>query len=325
MRDPYDVLGVSKSADEAEIKRAYRRLAKKLHPDANKDDPKAQDKFAELNTAHEILEDKEKRGQYDRGEIDAEGKPRAPEFAGFGGGRGGPGGGPGGFSGFDGDTIFESFSFGPEGMRRAGRRGASPGGQAGGGFEDIGDIFGFGRQRRSAGGGFAPQPGADMEISLPVSFEEATEGASKRVGLPNGKQIDIKIAPGTREGHRMRLKGQGEPSPMGGPPGDAYVTIAYAPNPTFERDGDDLRQLVDVPLPDAVLGAKVRVPMLAGAVDLSVPAWTSGGRLFRLRGKGLPNATGGHGDMLVRVNVVLPKEKDAELEALMRKLKGDEG
>lgn len=311
MRDPYEVLGVSKTADEAEIKRAYRRLAKKLHPDANASDPKAQDRFAELNTAHEILSDKEKRGQFDRGEIDAEGKPRAPEFTGFGGGgrRG-----PGGFSGFDGDTIFESFSFGPEGMRRS----SSQGGR---GFEDMGDIFGFGRQRRSAGGGFAPQPGADMEISLPVTFEEATEGASKRVGLPNGKQIDIKISPGTREGHRMRLKGQGEPSPMGGPPGDAYVTISYAAHPTFERDGDDLRHAVDVALPDAVLGAKVRVPTLSGAVELAIPAWTSGGRTFRLRGKGLPTAAGGHGDLLVRVNLVLPKEKDEALEALMRQLR----
>lgn len=315
MRDPYDVLGVSKTADEAEIKRAYRKLAKKLHPDANASDPKAQDRFAELNTAHEILSDKEKRGQFDRGEIDAEGKPRAPEFTGFGGG--GPRRGPGGFSGFDGDTIFESFSFGPEGARRTSSRGG------GGGFEDIGDIFGFGRQRRSAGGGFAPQPGADMEITLPVSFEEATQGASKRVGLPNGKQIDIKIAPGTREGHRMRLKGQGEPSPMGGPAGDAYVTISYATHPVFERDGDDLRQSLDVPLADAVLGAKVRVPTLTGAVELAIPAWTSGGRTFRLRGKGLPNATGGHGDLLARVNVVLPTEKNAELEELMRKLKGE--
>ncbi len=314
MRDPYDVLGISKTADEAEIKRAYRKLAKKLHPDANASDPKAQDRFAELNTAHEILSDKEKRGQYDRGEIDAEGKPRAPEFTGFGGG--GPRRGPGGFSGFDGDTIFESFSFGPEGARRTSRGG-------GGGFEDIGDIFGFGRQRRSAGGGFAPQPGADMEITLPVSFEEATQGASKRVGLPNGKQIDIKIGPGTREGHRMRLKGQGEPSPMGGPAGDAYVTISYATHPLFERDGDDLRQSLDVPLVDAVLGAKVRVPTLTGAVELAIPAWTSGGRTFRLRGKGLPNATGGHGDLLARVNVVLPAEKSAELEELMRKLKGE--
>lgn len=316
MRDPYDVLGVTKTADEAEIKRAYRKLAKKLHPDANVDDPKAQDKFAELNTAHEILSDKEKKGQYDRGEIDAEGKPRAPEFTGFRGGHGGPGG----FSGFDGDTIFESFSFGPEGMRRHARR-PGAGGGGGAGFEDLGDMFGFGRQRRSAGGGFAPQPGADIEVTLPVSYEEATHGAAKRVALPSGKQIEIKIAVGTREGHRMRLKGQGEPSPTGGPAGDAYVTITYAPHAMFERDGDDLKQAVDVPLPDAVLGAKVRVPTLSGAVELNVPAWTSGGKVFRLRGKGLPHAAGGHGDILVRINLTLPRTADAELEALAHKMR----
>ncbi len=310
MRDPYDVLGISKTADEAEIKRAYRRLAKKLHPDANTSDPKAQDKFAELNTAHEILADKEKRGQFDRGEIDAEGKPRAPEFSGFGGGRR-----PGGFSGFDGDTIFESFSFGQGGSRRGGAA-------QGGGFEDIGDIFGFGRQRRSAGGGFQPSPGADAELSLSVSYEDATEGTKIRVTLPNGKQIEIKIAAGTREGHRMRLKGQGHPSQMGGPAGDAYVTINYAAHDVFERDGDDLHQNVDVPLADAVLGAKVRVRTLSGAVELNVPAWTSGGRTFRLRGKGLPKATSGHGDMKVRINLVLPDEKDEALVELARKWHG---
>lgn len=306
MRDPYDVLGVSKGADEAEIKRAYRRLAKKLHPDSNKSDPKAQDKFAELTGAYDLLSDKEKRGQYDRGEIDAEGKPRMHDFAGFGGGRK-----PGGFSGFDGDTIFESFSFGPEGARRQGPRA--------GAFEDFGDLFGFGRQRRAAGGSFQPQPGADTEMTLPISFEEATTGASKRVFLPNGKQVDVKIAPATREGHRMRLKGQGEQSLMGGPAGDAYVTISYAAHPQFRREGEDLRYEAAVPLEDAVLGAKVRVPTLSGAVDLNVPAWTSGGRTFRLRGKGLPKATGGHGDLLVSVSITLPAEKDPELEALMRK------
>lgn len=311
MRDPYDVLGVAKGADEGEIKRAYRRLAKKLHPDSNTDDPKAQDKFAELTGAYDLLSDKEKRAQFDRGEIDAEGKPRMHDFAGFGGGRARPGG----FSGFDGDTIFESFSFGPEGARRQG------GGRAGGGgaFDDIGDLFGFGRQRRSAGGGFQPQPGADIEITLPVSYEEAAAGASKRVGLPNGKQVEVKIAAGTVEGHRMRLKGQGEPSPMGGPSGDAYVTVSYAPNPQFRREGDDLRHEVPVPLEDAVLGTKVRVPTLTGAVDLNIPAWTSGGKVFRLRGKGLPRSSGGHGDLLVQVTLSLPADQDPELEALMRK------
>jgi len=312
MRDPYDILGVAKAADEAEIKRAYRRLAKKLHPDANQDDPKAQDKFSELNSAYEIVSDKDKRGQYDRGEIDAEGKPRAPDFAsGFGGGRQRPGG----FSGFDGDTIFESFSFGPEGVRR-GRRG---GGES---FEDASDLFGFGRQRRSAGGGFTPPAGADVELTLSVSYEEAREGCSKRVHLPNGKLFDVKIAANTLEGHRMRLKGQGEVSPMGGAAGDAYVTITYAAHPQFRREGEDLRLDVAVPLEDAVLGAKVRVQTLSGAVELTVPAWTSSGRVFRLRGKGLPKAAGGHGDLLANISVMLPADQDADLEALMRKRRG---
>ncbi|MGU3494106.1 DnaJ C-terminal domain-containing protein [Xanthobacteraceae bacterium A53D] len=320
MRDPYDILGVKRSADEAEIKRAFRQLAKKLHPDANASDPKAQDKFAELNTAYEILSDKDKRGQFDRGEIDAEGKPRAPDYAGFGGAGTGGRRQRGGFSGFDGDTIFESFTFGPDGQSGYSRRGGRPGAGAGGGaFDDIGDIFGFGRQQRSAGGGFSPKPGENVEISLPVELEEAAQGASKRVTLPNGKQIDLKVAPGTLEGHRMRLKGQGEQSFEGGPAGDAFVTITYAPHPKFRREGDDLRTELMLPLEDAVLGAKVRVPTLSGAVELNVPAWTSGGRTFRLRGKGMPKAEGAAGDLLVTTNIALPEGKDADLEALLRK------
>jgi len=314
MRDPYDVLGVAKGADESEIKRAYRRLAKKLHPDANRDDPKAQDKFAELTGAYDLLSDKQKRGQFDRGEIDAEGKPRMHDFASYpGAGRGRPGGYPG----FDADTIFESFSYGPEGGRRQAPRG--------GAFEDIGDLFGFGRARRGGGagaGGFQPQPGADTELTLAVSYEEAVAGAAKRVTLPNGKQVEVKVAANTLEGHRMRLKGQGEPSATGGRAGDAYVTISYAPHAGFRREGEDLRHEVPVPLEDAVLGAKVRVPTLTGAVDLNVPAWTSGGKVFRLRGKGLPKASGGHGDLLVEITLALPADKDPELEALMRKRRG---
>ncbi|WP_029006042.1 DnaJ C-terminal domain-containing protein [Azorhizobium doebereinerae] len=311
MRDPYDILGVAKTADEAEIKRAFRRQAKKLHPDANASDPKAQDKFAELNSAYEILSDKDKRGQFDRGEIDAEGKPRMHDFAGAGGrGR------SRGFSGFDGDTIFESFSFGPEGQTGYTRRG---GAGRGGNFDDIGDIFGFGRQQRSAGGGFTPKPGENVELTLTIELEEAALGASKRFTLPSGKQVDLKVAPGTLEGHRMRLKGQGEASFEGGAPGDAFVTITYAPHPRFRREGDDLRTEIMVPLEDAVLGAKVRVPTLSGAVELNIPAWTSGGRTFRLRGKGMPKADGGHGDLLVTTNLSLPETPDPEIEALLRK------
>lgn len=311
MRDPYDILGVAKSADEAEIKRAFRRQAKKLHPDANVSDPKAQDKFAELNSAYEILSDKDKRGQFDRGEIDADGKPRMHDYAGFGGAGARPG--SRGFSGFDGDTIFESFSFGPDGQRGHTRRGRPES------FDDIGDIFGFGRQKRAAGGGFTPRAGADVELTLTVDLEEAAQGASKRFTLPSGKQVDLKIAPGTVEGHRMRLKGQGEASLEGGAAGDAFVTVQYAPHPKFRRDGDDLRTDLAVSLEDAVLGAKVRVPTLSGAVELNVPAWTSGGRTFRLRGKGMPKTAGGQGDLLVTLTIALPETRDPELEALLRK------
>ncbi len=156
-------------------------------------------------------------------------------------------------------------------------------------------------------------------MTVTVDLEEAAQGASKRVTLPNGKTVELKIAAGTAEGHKMRLKGQGEQSFEGGSPGDAFVTIAYAPHPRFRRDGEDLRTEVMVPLEDAVLGAKVRVPTLSGAVELNVPAWTSGGRTFRLRGKGMPKTGGGAGDLLVTTNVALPETPDAELEALLRK------
>ncbi|WP_029349985.1 J domain-containing protein [Bosea sp. 117] len=323
MRDPYDVLGVARTADQNEIKRAFRKLAKKLHPDANKADPKAQEKFAELNSAHEILSDPEKRGQFDRGEIDAEGKPRG--FEGFG--PGGPGGGGfGGFrrgaGGFRGDpndeTIFESFSFGPEGMRR-GRGGAGPQG-GGGGFEDvISDILGGGfRRGGSAGAGAHPSRGSDIELKVPVPLERVVEGGPVKVHLPNGRTVEVKIPADVAEGHRLRLKGQGEESPFGGAPGDAYVVVAYAPHHQFRVDGADLRLDLPVPLADAVLGAKLRVPTLSGAVELSIPAWTNSGRTFRLRGKGLPKGEGARGDLLATARVTLPDTPDPELEALMR-------
>ena len=324
MRDPYEVLGVAKSADQNEIKRAFRKLAKKLHPDANKDDPKAQDRFAELNAANELLSDPEKRGQYDRGEIDAEGKPRG--FEGF------PGGSAGGFrrGGFRGagpqdETIFESFSFGPEGMRRSGH-----GPHDAGGFDDvIADILGGlgggrggrgGHARGGAGAGRGEMPrGGDIEISVPVPLERAVEGGPVKVRLPNGRTVEVKIPPKVAEGHRMRLKGQGEPSPFGGAPGDAYVVVAYASHPIFRVEGADLRADVPLPLAQAVLGGKVRVPTLGGEVELSVPAWTNSGRTFRLRGKGLPKAGGAAGDLFATVRIVLPEQRDPELEELMRR------
>lgn len=318
MRDPYEILGVARNADQNEIKRAFRRLAKKLHPDANKDDPKAQDKFAELNSAHEILSDPEKRGQYDRGEIDAEGKPRG--FEGFPGGGGGFN--RGAHRGPQGETIFESFSFGPEGMRRSGH-----GPHEAGGFDDViadilGGLGGRGRARAGAGGGEMPR-GGDIEISVPVPLERVIEGGPVKVHLPNGRTVEVKIPAKVAEGHRMRMKGQGEPSPFGGAPGDAYVVVAYAPHRHFRVEGTDLRTDVPLSLADAVLGGKVRVPTLGGDVELSVPAHTNSGRTFRLRGKGLPKADGSSGDLLATMRIMLPDTPDEELEALLRRRRED--
>jgi DnaJ-class molecular chaperone len=320
MRDPYEVLGVQRSASAGEVKKAYRKLAKKLHPDANKKDPKAASKFSELNSAYEIVGDDDKRKAFDRGEIDAEGKPRFQGFEGFrGGGPGGPGPGGG----------FESFSWGPDGFRRTTTRGAGPGGGAGGPgggrFEDIlSSMFGSGGAGPRGGPSFEAEDigsamrGQDIAASMTITLNEAAHGGMRRVGLPNGKDLDVKIPAGVTEGQQIRLRGQGGPAPHGGPPGDVLITVSIAPHSLFKVEGQNLRLELPVTLYEAVLGAKVRVPTLDGAVELAIPANTSGGRTFRLKGKGLPGKAG-TGDLFVTVKIVLPDGKDAELEALMTK------
>jgi DnaJ-class molecular chaperone len=313
MRDPYSVLGVSRAASAADIKSAYRKLAKKLHPDANKHDPKAASRFSELNAAYEIVGDDDKRKAFDRGEIDAEGKPR---FQGFGANPGG--GAP--FGGQEG--AFETFSWGPEGMRRSGMRGG--GGARGGGFEDVlRDMFsgrGGARGRRSGGvpfeeDEFAHVPGHDVTATATISLEEAAKGTTRRVGLPTGKELEVKIPAGLADGQQIRLKGQGLVLP-GGRAGDVLITVSFAPHHLFQRDGNDLRIELPVTLYEAVLGGKVRVPTLDGAVELSIPANTSSGRTFRLKGKGLP-AKNGAGDLMVTVRIVLPENGDQALDDLM--------
>jgi DnaJ-class molecular chaperone len=305
MRDPYEVLGVPRSATAAAIKSAYRKLAKKHHPDSNKDDPKAAERFAEINSANEILGDEDKRKQFDRGEIDAEGKPRFQGFPGGGGarGRGGPGG-------------FESYSF----------RSGGGGGPGAGAFEDIlNSMFGGGARgaRPGAGSGhFEYESGGigldlDLSVAMSVSLEEAVKGGEKRVRLPTGKELNVKIPPGVIEGQQIRLRGQGETA-QGHPPGDLLITISIAPHPYFKVDGADLRIDLPVTLYEAVLGAKVRVPTLGNAVELSIPKNTSTGRTFRLKGKGLPKP-GGTGDLFVTARIMLPDGNDAELESLMEK------
>ncbi len=313
MRDPYQVLGVTKSASEAEVKSAYRKLAKKLHPDANKHDPKAASHFAELNAAYEIVGDDDKRKAFDRGEIDAEGKPR---FHGFEGAH--PGGG---FRQGPGGAHFESFSFGPDGFQRGGG-----GGAGGGGFEDIlRDMFG-GAARGGRGGRRAhfepedfggPATGQDLHASITVGLTEVAKGAKRRVHLPTGKDIEVKIPAGIASGQTIRLKGQGWPSATG-KAGDALITVNVAPHPLFKPDGADLRLDLPITLYEAVLGGKVRVPTLDGAVELAIPPGTNSGRTFRLKGKGL-KAKSGSGDLLATVRVVLPEGSDDELKELMTK------
>jgi DnaJ-class molecular chaperone len=313
MRDPYEVLGVPRGASAAAIKSAYRKLAKKHHPDANKNDPKSAARFSELSSANEILGDEDKRKQFDRGEIDAEGKPR---FQGFPGG-GFPGGDPrtrGGQGGFTSQT-FRSGGTGPGGLG------------GGGGFEDIlNSMFGG-----AAGRGARPGPGntfefdaggialdLDLNVAMAVSLEEAVNGVEKRVRLPTGKELNVKIPAGVTAGQQIRLKGQGETAP-GHPPGDLLITVSIAPHGFFKVDGSDLRVDLPITLYEAVLGGKVRVPTLGSAVELSIPKNTSSGRTFRLKGKGLPKSGATTGDLFVTTRIMLPDGNDAELETLMQK------
>jgi DnaJ-class molecular chaperone len=305
MRDPYEVLGVPRGASAAAIKSAYRKLAKKHHPDSNNNDPKAAARFSELNSANEIIGDEDKRKQFDRGEIDADGKPR---FQGFPGGdpraRGAARGG------------FESRTF---------RSGAGPGGMGGGGFEDIlNSMFSGARGGARPGGAtsFEFDPGGialdlDLNVAMAVSLEESVRGEEKRVRLPTGKELNVKIPAGVVAGQVIRLKGQGETAP-GHPPGDLLITVSIAPHAFFKLDGNDLRVELPITLYEAVLGGKIRVPTLGNAVELSIPKNTSSGRTFRLKGKGLPKA-GAVGDLFVTTRIMLPDGNDAELEALMEK------
>ena len=319
MRDPYEVLGVDRKASAADIKSAFRRLAKKLHPDANKNDPNAASRFAEINAAYEILGEDDKRKAYDRGEIDAEGKPR---FQGF---HPGAGARPGG--GFTPEGDFETFSFGPEGFTRSTRRGRGGGGF--GGFEDIlRDAFGGagagpGARMHRGGAGFEAEDfgsGADVAAALTVTLPDAAQGATQRIRLPSGKDVEVKIPAGIADGQQIRLRGQGMPGPGGA--GDVLITLSIAPHPIFTLEGANLRLDLPITLDEATLGAKVRVPTLDKPVEIAIPAWTSSGRTFRLKGKGFP-AKAGRGDLFATVRIMLPERSDPELEALMQKWRSE--
>ncbi|MCJ2187435.1 DnaJ C-terminal domain-containing protein [Novosphingobium beihaiensis] len=298
--DPYTTLGVSRGASEKEIKSAYRKLAKELHPDTNKDNPKAAERFSDVTRAYDLLSDKAKRAQFDRGEIDAEGNPTSPfgGGGGFGGGFGGGGGQrgfSGGFGGNEGIDLEDLFGgiFGGAGARGHGAGG--PGGFGGG--------MGGGRSRA------APR-GANVSYRLSVPLTDAAERKDQRITLSDGKSIDLKLPAGVEDGTQMRLGGKGEPGPGG--PGDALITIQIQPHAFFKQDGDDLRLDLPITLDEAMNGAKVKAPTASGAVMLSVPAGSSSGKVLRLKGRGMSRKDGSRGDQYITLEIVLP-EDDADL------------
>ena len=303
MRDPYTVLGVPRSASEKELKAAYRKLAKAYHPDQNQQDPKAQQKFAEVSAAYDFLSDAEKRGQYDRGEIDENGQPKFAGFAnGFGTrGRARASAGAGAGAGFSAEDILKEFmsGFGGTGgpRRSAGAHGFDPfAGAAGGGARGAG------------------LKGEDASVTVAVPLETAHAGGSVPVRMPSGKTLSVKIPDHVEDGQQIRLRGQGFPSPVGGEPGDALVTIRFERHKQFRRDGKDLRVDVPITLYEAVLGAKVRVPTLDGSVELNLPPGVDTSKSLRLKGKGLH----GNGDLYATLRIELPQGGDADLESLMR-------
>lgn len=308
MADPYQTLGVARTASEAEIKSAYRKLAKELHPDKNKDNPNASEKFSQVTNAYDLLSDKTKRAQFDRGEIDADGNPANPfGGGGFGGGgfRGGAGSQrqyrPEDFQGFGGgDDMDLSDLF--EGLFGGGARKRSGPGNFGGG--------GFGSQRRSP----PPRKGADINYRLPVSFIDAATRKDQRITLADGKTIDLKLPAGVEDGTQMRLKGKGEKGAGG--PGDGLVMVEVGKHPFYRREGDNIRMDLPITLAEAVRGAKVKCPTVDGAVMLTIKPGTNGGTVMRLKGKGWSTKPGGRGDQLVNLEIQLPEKLDDLAERL---------
>ena len=303
--DLYQRLGLKRGASEAEIKKAYRSLAKQLHPDRNKDNPKAAERFAQVTAAYDMLSDKDKRARYDRGEIDEDGNPKMPFGGGFGGyssGERGPQGGAG----------FENFNFGgAEGADLGdlfeGLFGAASGGRSGG-------PFGGFRQRSRAA-----QKGADVAYRLKVPFEDAVALKPQRITLADGKTIDLKLPQGLEDGTRIRLAGKGQEGPGGR--GDAIVTIEVATHRFYTRDANNIRLNLPVTLKEATLGAKVKVPTPEGAVMLTVPKGTSSGKVLRLKGRGFASKDGKRGDQLVTIEIDIPSD-DAELQKFAESWQG---
>jgi len=283
MKDPYETLGVQRTADDAALRAAYRKLAKKHHPDVNPNKPDAAARFGEISSAYDLLTDKDKRARFDRGEIDAEGHEVHQQRQYY---RDTPGQEryepAGGFSQED----LEAF---------------------------MAQAFGRSGQRSDWGANGQAMPGRDMQYSLTVSFVDAASGTTRRLALPDGKTLDVRIPAGTEDGHVLRLRGQGGPGFNGAPAGDALIEITVAPDPRFHRDGDDIVTEVPVSLKEAVLGASLEVPTIHGPVKVSIPAGSGTGTRLRLRGKGIR-----HGHQFVEVQVVVPPGDEPELAAFLK-------
>jgi DnaJ-class molecular chaperone len=280
--DPYAILGLKKSATDAEIKKAYRKLVRTSHPDINPDDPTAEQRFVRVQAAYDLLKDPETRARFDAGEIDASGaeRPQRQYYRDFATSDGrGPSAGRG-FSGLDPDDIFAEI------LRQ---RGAGPRSQ-----------------------GYAV-PGADHAYALEVPFLDAVRGGSARITLPSGETMEVAIPAGFRDGQTLRLRGKGGEGFGGGPRGDALVTVSIRPHPVFRREGDDILVTLPITIDEAVLGAKVNAPTISGDVSLTIPKGASSGRILRLRGRGVPRRGGGAGDQLVELRIVAPKGDDAAL------------
>ena len=286
-KDLYAILGVKRTATNDEIRRAYRKLAKDLHPDQNKNDKKSEEQFKKVSAAFAVLGNPEKRKRYDAGEIDSMGNERANPF------------------------HREYASSGAQGFGREHMGGF---GNAGGDFSDLfGDLFG----RKGQGGAFTMR-GMDYRYNLEISFLEAVNGVKKRVQFPDNETLDITVPAGVESGQTLRLKHKGGPGAGRGELGDALIELKVQPHPLFTRDGDHIALELPISVNEAVLGARVEVPTIGGRVTVSVPKGASSGQVLRLRGKGVKNSrTGVHGDQLITLKIVLPAVIDSELERLM--------
>jgi DnaJ-class molecular chaperone len=284
--DPYTVLGVKKDASQDEIQKAYRRLAKKLHPDLNPGNKQAEERFKEVSAAYDLLGDPDKRARFDRGEIDASGmeRPRQRYYRDFAEG-----------GAYASDAGFEDFA----------------------GVDDILSQM-FGREGRAN----IRMRGSDAHYRLALDFLDAINGGKRQITLPDGSALDVNIPPGTRDGQILRLRGKGRPGTGGGAPGDALVEIEVRPHRIFTRKGDDIHVDLPISLGEAVLGGKVMVPTPSGTVTMTVPKWANTGTVLRLRGKGVPRIDGSRGDEFVTLKVMLPEKPDPELEKFVAQWRG---